>query len=335
MLFRSSNRTHWAIKDENLAERLLQLGIISESEIPSLIKSNVNQPYMSKSRRRDSTITSVNGYIGKVFKTINEYNDVEWFFRGHSHKEKYRLEPSLLRKDISGNYLYKENEHNMFREMLLHNPADFETDKSTIEKLVRMQHYSLPTRLLDITSNPLIALYFACKSAENNKYDGEILCFSIKRSSIEYYDSEAVSAIANLALLSFIEKEELSHHFANIDKNKGITPINKLKQYIQDEKPYFNGNLSEAELSKVICVKCKENNERIVSQSGSFLLFGLDSVLNEEGSNDIRIVRITVQEKEKILNELDKLNINERTIFPFIENTAKYVAEKWLRARII
>jgi len=40
------------------------------------------------------------------------------------------------------------------------------------------------------------------------------------------------------------------------------------------------------------------------------------------------IVRIAVQEKEKILNELDKLNINERTIFPFIENTAKYVAGK-------
>ena len=115
----------------------------------------------------------------------------------------------------------------------------------------------------------------------------------------------------------------------------GIMPINKLKQYIQDEKPYFNGNLSEADLSKVICVKCKENNERIVSQSGSFLLYGLDSVLNEEGSDDICIVRIAVQEKEKILNELDKLNINERTISPFIENTAKHVAGKWLRAGIV
>ena len=32
------------------------------------------------------------------------------------------------------------------------NSADFQYDEYTLDKLVRMQHYSLPTRLLDITS---------------------------------------------------------------------------------------------------------------------------------------------------------------------------------------
>jgi len=33
--------------------------------------------------------------------------------------------------------------------------------------------------------------------------------------------------------------------------------------------------------------------------------------------------------KEAILRELDLLNINESTVFPYIENSAKYVAKKY------
>jgi hypothetical protein len=82
-------------------------------------------------------------------------------------------------------------------------------------------------------------------------------------------------------------------------------------------------------LRKIICVKGKKSNDRIYSQSGAFLLFGLDAVLDEKGTPDILVTRITVANKASILKELDLLNINESTVFPYIENSTRYVAQKY------
>ena len=56
---------------------------------------------------------------------------------------------------------------------------------------------------------------------------------------------------------------------------------------------------------------------------------GRFSVMDEEGTADISVNRIAVSNKEKILKDLDLLNINESTVFPYIENSAKYVADKY------
>ncbi|MNG11059.1 hypothetical protein D3C84_945640 [compost metagenome] len=59
------------------------------------------------------------------------------------------------------------------------------------------------------------------------------------------------------------------------------------------------------------------------------MLFGLDAVLNESGTEEISLKRISVSNKFEILRQLDLLNINESTVFPYIENSAKYVAQKY------
>lgn len=212
--------------------------------------------------------------------------------------------------------------------MIVSNSSDFSSDSYTLDRLVRMQHYSLPTRLMDITSNPLIALYFTCKS--NVDSDGEVIFFKIQKSEIKYYDSDTASCLANLVRLSKYEQNKINTELGKDEFNQQSV-IKRLIHFIRDEKPFFEEEIEPKDLKRIICVKSKKSNERITSQSGAFLLFGIDAALNEEGTENIQIYRITIkkEDKQKILDELDFLNINESSVFPYIENSAKYVAQKY------
>ncbi|WP_075687117.1 FRG domain-containing protein [Serratia marcescens] len=66
--------------------------------------------------------------------------------------------PSLFRKTTTGKWRYLDEEATMVREILTARTAEFINDNRMLDKLVRMQHFGLPTRLLDITSKPLIDL---------------------------------------------------------------------------------------------------------------------------------------------------------------------------------
>lgn len=281
-------------------------------------------------------ITSVEGFVRTVFGMAKQSNEVR-FYRGHSKGKKYKLAPAVFRTDDECSA-----EATMFKELIISNAPDFRDDSSTFEKLVRMQHYSLPTRLLDISTNPLVGLYFACKSSP--KDSGEIIQFTIKEDKIKFFDSDTVSCIANLAQLSKKDKDGISF-FENLgagvsselegkDRSKnfnGQDPIRKLLHFIKEEKPYFRDAIFPDDLKRIICVRGKLNNSRIMSQSGAFLIFGLNTSLPEDGTPEIAIKRMTISasSKEKIIKELDQLALNESTIFPYIENSARYIAAKY------
>lgn len=160
-------------------------------------------------------IRTVGEYINAIQEIIKkereEHSDFdkkyEVYFRGHIDKE-FFLIPSLLRnkpgdKDLVGQ-AYKEivdNEHIAFRSLVAKHPSEFAECTSAIEYLVKMQHYKLKTRLLDITSNALVALYFACttESGDVNDKLGEVIVFKLPKRIIKHYDSDTISAVANIA----------------------------------------------------------------------------------------------------------------------------------------
>ncbi|MEY4756125.1 MAG: hypothetical protein RJA34_1023 [Pseudomonadota bacterium] len=314
-------RTHWALKDEDLLQVLAEAGI-DLNEVPPSKVSKANLP-------RPVNATFEAGSVSAFIEHVLELNHGgrEVFYRGHSNRTKYRLEPSISRKDEKGNYVYRDAEDQLYRELLVSNSIDFQGDVYTLDRLVRMQHYSLPTRLLDITSNPLIALYFACKS--NPTQDGEVIVFSMVREQIKYFDSDTASCIANLTRLSKVSKDALDFSSLDVRKFNKLAPVKQLLHFIKEEKPFFEPRLEPKDLRSIICVKGKRTNSRIAFQSGAFLLFGHDATLNEGGSPEISVQRIAVTNKETVLRQLDQLNINESTVFPYIENSAKYLAQKF------
>jgi len=318
------NRTHWAIKEEDLFQRLRDRGLLGAAGLlsPEQEPASVDQ---LPDAQPSTLVSTVGEFIQKVLEL--QHGDKEVFYRGHSSKGKYKLEPSLFRKDSRGNYRYLDSEHTLYRELLVSNSIDFNGDSYTLDRLVRMQHYSLPTRLLDITSNPLIALYFACKSSHEE--DGEVIILAVSRDQIKYFDSDTASCIANLARLPKADKDAIDHSIEDINEFNNQLPIKRLIHFVKEEKSFFEPRIQREHLRTIVCVKGKRSNDRISSQSGAFLLFGLDAVLNENGTPDIEVTRITISQKTQILQQLDLLNINESTVFPYIENSAKYVAHKY------
>lgn len=235
----------------------------------------------------------------------DENDELQYFFRGHS-KDTYESIPSIFREDNIN------CENRMYHEAIRKNPSEFTNDMSTFDHLVKMQHYELPTRLLDITTNPLVALYFACK--ENEKDNGDVLIYPVMKEQIKYYDSDSVCILSNLAKLpaDFIftkDKENLIYD-------------------IQQDKPNFNGKYLKSEATKqVFCVMPKLNNERIIRQQGAFFIFGMGSSKEKPAQfiDQPKIIRIKAACKKDILKDLQILGVNESALFPEMDKILKQI----------
>ena len=318
------NRTHWAIKDEDLLHRLLHIDV--DIPVPKEILEGAGKSSLPAIVETEEVVNSVSDFVRIVLAMNGNDDDVEVFYRGHSDRTSYKLVPSVLRQDKDGNYEYRDREHLIYRELLVSNSGDFVGDVYTLDHLVRMQHYSLPTRLLDITSNPLIGLYFACNSERKMDKEGEVIVMTIARDDVKYFDSDTASCIANLARLPQREKDSIDWRSKKFNNQPAIE---RLLHFIQEDKPFFKPIIVADDLKRILCVKGKRTNSRITSQAGAFLLFGHDAVLGETGNQQITVKRIGVRSKKEILKELDRLNINESTVFPYIEKSAKYIAAKF------
>lgn len=88
--------------------------------------------------------------------------------------------------------------------------------------------------------------------------------------------------------------------------DKTNTISNEYLHYIKDDKPYFENRLCDKDIRKVVCVKGKSTNPRIYAQSGAFLLFGLDAILDDDNDFNFNITHYIIksESKQKYLNNL-------------------------------
>lgn len=270
----------------------------------------------------------------KELTKISADKNLQLYFRGHSNK-KYKLTPTLYRKDDP----YFEFENKLFRETIINCPDDFVKCKNTLEILVKMQHYGIPTRILDLTRNALVALYFCCISSPDK--DGEVIILNIPNKNICDYSSDKVTILSNL---SKVNSEKITYKIPsgfNFNDKKQIEKFNNkyfgyLLHEIREDKPHFFNIINPYDLNNVYAVNVKLDNPRIVRQNGAFLIFGI----KKEKSKCPKIDKSWIVEpngkkiiipstsKTQLLKELELLGISRSNLFPELDDFAEYIKTK-------
>ena len=178
---------------------------------------------------KDKKMNSESDYLMELIKEINKKNtevingnksnDIEFLYRGHA-KQAYMLQPLLYRK--------KTSEKDIFSYIMTKHSNEF-IGMKPLEVLAKMQHLGVATRLLDVTKNPLVGLFFSVdglKPSEEN-------CKSKKNSKKDSFDNGEEESIADTAT-----KESSNKNVNNNLKNAELIifncPNRDIKSYYSD-----------------------------------------------------------------------------------------------------
>ena len=212
-------------------------------------------------------------------------DDILFYFRGDSRTSR-ELRPSVMRHSPAGDFPLRAYEGELLLDLMSRQPEAFGSLTLAIDQWVLAQHHGLKTRLLDITRNPLVALFNVCKKHDiqggSDREDGCLHVFAVPRDLVKPFNSDTISIIANFSKLRLSEqthllgKERSSHDpqdksvFTRYDR-----VLSRLYDFIRHEKPSFQEKIDPKDLFRVFVVEPQRSFERLRVQSGAFSHIGL------------------------------------------------------------
>lgn len=258
---------------------------------------------MEKNTQKVIEIHSVAEYVEVVCKVNENSKQMDksntLLFRGQPNKEN-RLLPSLGRKGSNGKALLSE-ESNMIEMAKYKLPTVFRRELEPIELLALLQHHGIPTRLLDVSANALVGLYFACHgNVKNETDDGEVIVFQTSDIDISHY------ALVNTICDTYrngvqIDEKELEKLYDFCKKPLFVyAPSYSLRQNIQSGRYILFANKIDKVEGKYVMTKEMEpiskDNEAIICR-----------------------IMIPAEVKESIRKDLRLLGISKELLF--LDNT--------------
>jgi hypothetical protein len=248
-------------------------------------------------------------YVETIEDWLDECGGRPLWFRG-AGKSAYQLVPGLYRhakKRTAAEFASLEKETMIrFRQRSIPFSGRPLSDDAW-EMLFFMQHYRVPTRLLDWSENPFIAFYFAVMSAPFRTKSRDRLSFS---------DDAAVWVLDP----DQWNKHALSHQ--SYDRGILVTTDQELKGY-HPARPFNEMN------NHPVALYGAHNSPRIVAQRGVFTIFGQNLEPMEDAyssaqfpKNSLRKIVLKSGIIEKLRKSVLAYGITESVVYPDLEGLA-------------
>ncbi|WP_392339152.1 FRG domain-containing protein [Moritella marina] len=220
--------------------------------------------------------------------------DLPCWYRGHTDSS-YTLLPTMLRKQISFNESLLFYDYKSFAR-----PLDG-ISKSNWQLMLDMQHYGIPTRLLDWTSSLGTALFFALK------------------------DNPLSPCIWLLCPTELSKSSTGSRVIYDIDDIENGPPTSRYKDF--SIQFLITG---ETRISSPYAILAPFSNSRIAAQRGFFTVHGKSGFpIEKEYPSLVRKIDIPIALIEPLKRYLNILGIDEFSLFPDHEGLSCYLRTKF------
>jgi hypothetical protein len=264
-----------------------------------------------------------------------------WIYRGLKSK-KHKLEPSIERvaKDDTC-FSWSAIEQRVLTDFQAKAPlvasVSLPPMSDKLSWLALMQHYGAPTRLLDFTYSPYLALYFALRSRGSQEIKSGAIC-------IWAVDASALSSPAGRRhfMASFEEKKrrqrvslapaDAENERESLESDERIveTVISSALAPSGIRRRFYNKN------GFVCDALPRSQNLRLSNQQGLFLFNGaedlsfVDSLFRMmKGRHDwCRVFEVPNEALHEIEKKPFQMNIHDLSVFPDMEGLAGFVRQK-------